>query len=190
MSGGLRVSGVGRLGGAPEMRFTPSGAAVVSVSAAFTERYLDRNTQQWTDKSTTWVRLNIWRQMAENVSASLSKGDAVFVEGTLEVREYEKDGGGTGYSLEVQVDKIGPDLRFQQAKTMRPERNQGSGGFDAPPPDDPWSNDPPRQQTQQRTTGQPGQARTGQWSNGQSTTQPTPQNYGQQSAGFADQPPF
>jgi single-strand DNA-binding protein len=188
MSGGLSVSGVGRLGGEPELSYTASGAAVVSVSAAFTVRTLDKASNQWRDKSTTWVRLNIWRQMAENVAASLSKGDSVYVDGTLESREYEKADGTKGQSWEILVDTIGPDLRFQQAKTVRPERNQGSGGFDAPPVEDPWTGEPAAQRT--RPPAQQGHARTGQWSNGQSTTQqPTPQNYGG-GGGFADEPPF
>lgn len=184
MSGGLRVSGVGRLGGDPELRFTASGAQVVSVSAAFTVRVLDKNTQQWTDKSTTWARLNIWRQMAENVAASLSKGDSVFVEGTAEVREYDRPDGSKGSSLEILVDTIGPDLRFQQAGTSRPERSgPGAGGNSAPPSEDPWAE--PHDSRNRPAAGprhQPGQARQGQWSNGQSTTA--------QGSGFADEPPF
>lgn len=128
MAGNANINFVGNLGGDPELRFTPSGAAVVNFSVGVAER--KRDGDQWVDGETTWYRCNAWRTLAENIAESLNKGDRVLVIGTLKSRSYERtDGGGRGVSWEVEVDAIGPDLRFATARSQRADRQAGGGGY-------------------------------------------------------------
>lgn len=168
----LRVDGViGRLGDAPNLRFTPSGAAVASVSIVFQESYKDNNTGKWVDKDPVWVNATGWRELAESMAQGLNKGDEVMVSGVLTLRKYEKRDGGEGHSLDLNISNIGPTMRRQEVQVRRVLREQAGDAQTASPNDDPWSSEPPRQQEQSRA-GQPaGQARQGQWSNGQSTRQ-------------------
>lgn len=127
MAGNANISFVGNLGGDPELRFTPSGAAVVNFSVGVAER--KRDGDQWVDGETTWYRCNAWRTLAENIAESLNKGDRVVVVGTIKSRTYERtDGGGRGVAWEVEVDAIGPDLRFATARSQRADRQGGGGG--------------------------------------------------------------
>src|ERR1700760_219383 len=138
----LRVDGViGRLGAKPELRFTPSGAAVSSVSIVFQESYKDNNTGQWVDKEPVWVNATGWRDLAESMSQGLDKGDEVMVSGVLSVRTYERREGGEGHSLDLNLSNIGPTMRRQQVQVRRITRQQGGEGpaAGAPPVDDPWS---------------------------------------------------
>lgn len=123
MANEATVQFVGRLGSEPELRFTPSGAAVCSFSVAVQSR--KKNGDQWEDGETTWFRCNVWRDFAENVAESLHKGDRVAVTGRFEARKYQGNDGSEQLSLDVQVDTIGPDLRFSQAQVRRMERQQG-----------------------------------------------------------------
>jgi single-strand DNA-binding protein len=127
MAGNANISFVGNLGGDPELRFTPSGAAVVNFSVGVAER---RKTQEgaWEDGETTWYRCNAWRTLAENIAESLNRGDRVLVLGTIKSRAYENRDGGKGVSWEVEVDAVGPDLRFATARSQRADRQQGGGG--------------------------------------------------------------
>jgi single-strand DNA-binding protein len=128
---------VGNVGSEPDLKFTPSGAAVCNFSVAVTPR---RKTQDgWEDGDATWYRVNAWRGLAENIAESVPKGTRVIVQGRLENRKYESRDGGTGYSLEITADACGPDLMWATARVQRPERNQGGSR----PADDPWAQDAP-----------------------------------------------
>jgi len=137
--GDARIQAVGRLGGDPELRFTPSGAGVASVSLAVQGRV--KNGDRWEDGDTTWYRVTVWREYAENVAESLRKGDRVVVVGTVSERKYQKDTGEEGRSLEIQAESITPDLRFAQVDIRRIERQQGGGQQDSG-----WSQGGGRQQ--------------------------------------------
>lgn len=191
----MKVSGVCRLGADPELRFTPSGAAVVSARAIFQDRYLDKQSGQWVDGDTVWVNLVAWRQLAENVAESFHKGDDVIVlDGVLKVREFELREGGKGFSVDITVRELGPSVRWHAAKSMRPDR-QSEGPAAG---DDRWSEPPadPREQPQQSrpAQGQQQPAARGTW---QKSGQPVNQQQARaderaaQSGGmFPDEPPF
>ena len=116
---------VGNLTGDPELRTVGSGVAVASFTVASTPREKDSQTGQWVDGEPMFVRCSVWREYGENVAQSLSKGDRVVATGRLQVRSYEKDGQ-QRTSLEMQVDEVGPSLRFATAQVAR--RGSGGGG--------------------------------------------------------------
>jgi len=151
-AGDIAITVVGNLTGDPELRFTPSGQAVANFTVASTSRMLDRTTNEWKDGDTTFIRCSVWRQYAENVAETLTKGTRVIVTGRLKVRQYETREGGRGTSVECDVDEVGPALRYATAKVNRVARsdgfagNQGSSGFSANQSsgfagrsDDPWA---------------------------------------------------
>jgi len=125
MAGETTITVVGNLTADPELRFTASGHAVASFTVASTPRTFDRQSNEWKDGETLFLRCSVWRQYAENVAESLVKGTRVIVIGRLRQRSYEKDGQ-TRTSYELDVDDIGPALRTAKAKI---ERVQRSGGF-------------------------------------------------------------
>lgn len=127
MAGNANISFVGNLGGDPELRFTPSGAAVTNFSVAVVERRRDGD--QWVDGETTWYRCNAWRSLAENIAESLTKGTRVVVVGTLKSRAYQTNDGENRLAWEVEVDAVGPELRFATARVQRAERSGGGGGY-------------------------------------------------------------
>lgn len=149
MSGETTLTVVGNLTADPELRFTPSGAAVASFTVASTPRTFDRNTQQWKDGDALFLRCNCWRQMAENVAESLTRGARVMVTGRLKQRSFETRDGDRRTVIEVDVDEIGPSLRYATAKVNRAARSGerehvGDDGIRRdPPPADPWGSDPP-----------------------------------------------
>lgn len=116
----------GRLVGDPEMRFTPSGAAVVNFTIASNARQFDKNTNEWKDKDAIFWRCSAWRELAENVAESLTKGMAVLAFAELEARSYEKDGQ-TRTVTEARIEAIGPDLRWATAKVTKAQRAQPQG---------------------------------------------------------------
>ena len=120
--GDIPLTLVGNLTADPELRFTPSGQAVANFTVASTARFLDRQTNEWKDGDTVFIRCSVWRQYAENVAESLTKGTRVIVTGKLKVRQYETREGGKGTSVECEVDEVGPALR------TRPPRSTGSPG--------------------------------------------------------------
>ena len=146
-AGDVVVTVVGRLTNDPELRFTPSGAAVANFTVASNSRVLDRTTNEWKDGEALFLNCSVWRQYAENVAESLTKGTQVMVTGRLKQRSYETREGEKRTVIEVEVDDIGPTLRFATAKVNRVQR-QG-GGFDGgqsasggAPADDPWASSP------------------------------------------------
>jgi single-strand DNA-binding protein len=149
MAGDTIITVVGNLTADPELRFTPSGAAVANFTVASTPRTFDRQTNEWKDGEALFLRCNIWRQPAEHVAESLTRGSRVIVSGRLKQRSFETREGEKRTVMELEVDEIGPSLRYATAKINKSTRGSGGGGFGGsgsaggPPPDDPWSSPAP-----------------------------------------------
>jgi single-strand DNA-binding protein len=131
---------VGTLTADPELRFTPAGAAVANFTIASNERKYNRQTQQFEDGAATFLRCNIWREYAENVAESLTRGTQVVAIGNLKQREFETREGDKRQVMELEVTDIGPSLRFATAKLQKVSRSGGNGGgrAQAKQDDDPW----------------------------------------------------
>ncbi|WP_341359681.1 single-stranded DNA-binding protein [Georgenia sp. M64] len=127
MAGETVITVVGNLTADPELRFTPSGAAVASFTVASTPRTFDRQSNEWKDGETLFMRCSVWREAAENVAESLTKGTRVIVQGRLVQRSFETREGEKRTVVEMQVDEVGPSLRYATAKVTRSQR--GGGGF-------------------------------------------------------------
>ena len=128
MSGETVITVIGNLTGDPELRFTPSGAAVANFTVASTPRTFDRQSNEWKDGETLFLRCSIWREAAESVAESLTKGTRVIVTGRLVQRSYETREGEKRTVYELQVDEVGPSLRYATAKVTRTQRSGGGGG--------------------------------------------------------------
>jgi single-strand DNA-binding protein len=153
MSGETTITLIGNLTSDPELRFTPSGSAVANFTVASTPRTFDRQSSEWKDGETLFLRAAVWREAAENVAESLTKGMRVIVSGRLKSRSYETKEGEKRTVIELEVDEIGPSLRYANAKVNRTQRSaqggQGAGGFgnqgntntagQAAPQEDPWA---------------------------------------------------
>jgi single-strand DNA-binding protein len=129
MAGETIITVVGNLTDDPELRFTPSGAAVANFSVASTPRNFDKNTNEWVDGEAMFLRCSIWRQAAENVAESLQRGMRVVVQGRLKARTYETREGEKRTVFEIEVDEIGPSRKFATAKVNRTSRQGGGGGY-------------------------------------------------------------
>src|SRR5438067_3873421 len=127
-AGDTVITLVGNLVDDPELRFTPSGAAVAKFRLASTPRYLDKNTNEWKDGESLFLTCNVWRQAAENVAESLQRGMRVIVQGRLKQRTYETKEGEKRTVFEVEVDEVGPSLRNATAKITKAQRGGGMGG--------------------------------------------------------------
>jgi len=149
-AGDIAVTVVGNLTNEPELRFTPSGAAVASFTVASSSRVLDKTTNEWKDGETVFMRCSVWRQYAENVAESLTKGTRVIVSGRLKQRSYETREGEKRQVMELEVEDVGPALRYATAKVTRTQSqgggfggsNGGGGGGASAPADDPWASSP------------------------------------------------
>jgi single-strand DNA-binding protein len=148
-AGDITVTVVGNLTNEPELRFTPSGAAVASFTIASSSRVLDKTTNEWKDGDTVFMRCSVWRQYAENVAESLQKGMRVIATGRLKQRSYETREGEKRTVVEMEVDDVGPALRYATAKVNKVQRtgggfggDSGGGGGSAGPADDPWAASP------------------------------------------------
>ena len=142
-AGDTNLTMIGNLVSDPELRFTPSGAAVAKFTVASTPRYLDKNTNEWKDGDSLFLQCQIWRQAAENVAESLTRGMRVIVSGRLKQRSYETKEGEKRTVFEVEVDEVGPSLRNATAKVTKTSRQAGTG-YTAPAAEtasaeDPWS---------------------------------------------------
>jgi single-strand DNA-binding protein len=155
--GDINVTIVGNLTNDPELRFTPSGAAVASFTVASNSRYLDKATNEWKDGEPVFMRCSVWRQYAENVAESLTRGTRVIVTGRLKQRSYDSREGQKVTVIELEVDDVGPALRTATAKVTKVARSGGGdfggggggsfgggfggqqGGGSAGPADDPWA---------------------------------------------------
>ncbi len=129
MAGETIITVVGNLTDDPELRFTPSGAAVANFTVASTPRNFDKNTNEWVDGEAMFLRCSIWRQAAENVAESLQRGMRVVVQGRLKARSYEDREGQKRTVFEIEVDEVGPSLKFATAKVNRTSRQGGGGGY-------------------------------------------------------------
>jgi len=128
MAGETVITVVGNLTDDPELKFTPSGAAVANFTVASTARTFDKQTNEWKDGDALFLRCAAWRQLAENVAESLQKGQRVVVTGALRVRQFERQDGSKGTSVEMNVDEVGPSLRFATAKVTKANRSGGDFG--------------------------------------------------------------
>lgn len=131
MAGDTTITLVGNLTGDPELRFTPSGAAVANFTVASTPRTFDRQSNEWKDGETLFMRCSVWREAAENIAESLQKGMRVIVTGRLVSRSFDTKEGEKRTVMEMQVDEVGPSLRYATAKVNRTQRSgaPGGGGF-------------------------------------------------------------
>lgn len=147
MAGETTITVIGNLTDDPELKFTSSGAAVANFTVASTPRTFDKNSNEWKDGDANFFRCAAWRQLAENVAESLQKGQRVIVTGRLRIRNYERQDGSKGTAVEIDVDEVGPSVRFATAKVTRASRggapsgdaNPWGGQPAAAPQSDPWS---------------------------------------------------
>jgi len=131
MAGDTVITIIGNLTGDPELRFTPSGAAVANFTVASTPRQFDRTSNDWKDGETLFMRCSVWRDAAENVAESLQRGARVLVSGRLKSRSYETKEGEKRTVVEMDVDEVGPSLKYATAKVNRTQRGTGGGGFNS-----------------------------------------------------------
>ncbi|MDT7617169.1 MAG: single-strand DNA-binding protein [Pseudonocardiales bacterium] len=159
MAGETVITVVGNLTADPELRFTPSGAAVANFTVAATPRTFDRQSGEWKDGEALFMRCNVWRQAAENVAETLTRGMRVMVSGRLKQRSFETREGEKRTVVELEVDEVGPSLKYATAKVNKVSRSGGGdfggggGGFGGgggnsggsgvgAPADDPWGSAP------------------------------------------------
>jgi single-strand DNA-binding protein len=128
MAGETVITVVGNLVDDPELRFTPSGAAVANFRIASTPRTFDRQTNEWKDGDALFLSCSVWRQAAENVAESLQRGMRVIVQGRLKSRTYETREGEKRTVFEIEVEEVGPALKYATAKVTRTTRQGGQGG--------------------------------------------------------------
>jgi single-strand DNA-binding protein len=128
MAGETPITVVGNLTGDPELRFTPSGAAVANFTVASTPRTFDKQTNEWKDGEALFLNCSVWRQAAENVAESLVKGSRVIVSGRLKARSYETREGEKRTVFEIDVDEVGPSLKYATAKVNKTSRSGGGQG--------------------------------------------------------------
>jgi single-strand DNA-binding protein len=193
MAGETVITVVGNLVDDPELRFTPSGAAVANFRIASTPRTFDRQTNEWKDGDALFLSCSVWRQAAENVAESLQRGMRVVVQGRLKSRQYETREGEKRTVFEIDVDEVGPSLKYATAKVTKTTRSGGGGGYSgggggggAAPADDPWASPAPQQSQGGwggQGGGQQGQPQ-GQPQGGQQDPWATP------GVGGSDEPPF
>ena len=128
MAGDTVITVVGNLTADPELRFTPNGAAVANFTVASTPRTFDRASGEFKDGETLFLRCSVWREFAENVAGSLSRGTRVVVQGRLKSRTFDTKEGDRRTVVELDVDEMGPSLRYATANVTRNERSGGYGG--------------------------------------------------------------
>jgi single-strand DNA-binding protein len=200
MAGETVITVVGNLTGDPELRFTPSGAAVANFTIASTPRAFDKNSNEWKDGDTLFLSCSIWRQAAENVAESLQKGMRVVAQGRLKQRSYETREGEKRTVVELDVEEVGPSLKYATAKVARVQRSGGGGGYGGGGQggqggDDPWASSP-GQGSNQPSQGQPSQGGGqqggwgGQQGGGSQGSQGAPAGQPDPWASSGDEPPF
>lgn len=167
MAGEPEITVIGNLAGDPELRWTQGGHAVANFTIAQTPRTFDRQSNQWMDDETLWVRCSVWREYAENVAESLRKGMRVIASGRLKARSFEDKQGNQRTNWELQVDEVAPSLRWATAQVTKTSKQSGGfGGYtsaqqpqQSPAQQDPWGTpqQQPPQYAQQQQQGQPPQ---------------------------------
>ena len=197
MAGETVITIVGNLTGDPELRFTPSGAAVANFTVASTPRTFDRQSNEWKDGETLFMRCSVWRDAAENVAESLQRGTRVVVTGRLKSRSYDTKEGEKRTVMELDVDEVGPSMKYATAKVNKTSRGGSGGGFGGGDGgsggQDPWATGGSAPQGQ----GQGGQGQSG-WSQpggGQPAGGPSQGQQGGAQGGWGnapsyDEPPF
>ncbi|RKR92830.1 single-strand binding protein [Micromonospora pisi] len=131
MAGDTTITIIGNLTDDPELKFTPNGAAVANFRVASTPRFMDRTTNEWKDGEPLFMQCKVWNQPAEHVAESLKRGDRVIVSGRLKQRSYETREGEKRTVIELEVDEIGPSLRYATASVQKMSRSGGGGGGQA-----------------------------------------------------------
>ncbi|MCU1514680.1 MAG: single-stranded DNA-binding protein [Microbacteriaceae bacterium] len=143
MAGETVITVVGNLTADPELRYTQAGLAVANFTIASTPRTFDRASNDWKDGEALFLRASVWREFAEHVAGSLTKGSRVIVTGRLKQRSYETKEGEKRTSFEIEVDEVGPSLRYATAQVTRTSssREGGAGGGGGRPQvaDEPWA---------------------------------------------------
>ncbi|HRV69704.1 MAG TPA: single-stranded DNA-binding protein [Marmoricola sp.] len=196
MAGETVITVVGNLVDDPELRFTPSGAAVANFRIASTPRTFDKQSNEWKDGEALFLSCSIWRQAAENVAESLQKGMRVIVQGRLRQRSYETREGERRSVYELDVEEVGPSLKYATAQVTRAQRGGGGGGnwsggsSQAPAQADPWDNSGGQAQGGQAQGGQAqGGSGQGGWGGNQGGGSGGG-NAGDWGAPASDEPPF
>lgn len=136
------ITVVGNLTADAELRFTPGGAAVANFTVASTPRTYDKAKQEWVDGEALFLRCNIWREAAENVAESLTRGQRVIVMGKLKQRSYENNQGEKRTAIELEVEEVGPSLRYATARISKNEKSSSFGGRSSATGTDPWGSPP------------------------------------------------
>ncbi len=139
MAGETPITVVGNLTADPELRFTPSGAAVANFTVASTPRNFDRQTNEWRDGEAMFLNCSVWRQAAENAAESLTRGMRVIVSGRLKARSFETREGEKRTVFEIDVDEVGPSMKYATAKVTKTSRSGTGGGYQSGGGDDPWA---------------------------------------------------
>ena len=201
MAGETIITVVGNLVDDPELRFTPSGAAVANFRIASTPRTFDKQSNEWKDGDSLFLSCSVWRQAAENVAESLQRGMRVVVQGRLKSRQYETREGEKRTVFEIEVEEVGPSLKYATAKVTRANRSGGGGGGGGgfgggaaggsagggAPADDPWATPAP----QQGGGGYGGQQGGGNQGNQGASSAPANDPWGAPGVGGgSDEPPF
>jgi single-strand DNA-binding protein len=189
MAGETNITIVGNLTADPELRFTPSGAAVANFTVASTPRNFDRQTNEWKDGETIFLNCSVWRQAAENAAESLQRGMRVIVQGRLKARSFETREGEKRTVWECDVEEVGPSLKMATAKVSKTSRSGGGGqqggGFGGG--DDPWASSGQGAQAGGAGGGWGGQQGGGSYGGGQPASDPwAAPGVG----GSSDEPPF
>ena len=144
MAGETVITVVGNLTADPELRYTQNGLPVANFTIASTPRTFDRQANEWKDGEALFLRASVWREFAEHVAGSLTKGSRVIATGRLKQRSYQDREGNNRTSIELEVDEIGPSLRYATAQVTRAASGGGGGGGGQRPQvqqsnDEPWS---------------------------------------------------
>jgi len=192
MAGETTITVVGNLVDDPELRFTPSGAAVANFRVASTPRTFDKQSNEWRDGEALFLSCSVWRQAAENVAESLQRGMRVVISGRLKARSFETREGEKRTVFEIDVDEVGPSLKYATAKVTKTTRSGGHGGYagggaSSTGGDDPWAS--------QASQASQGAASSGGWGGQQGGGQQAPANdpwatSGSKSGGSSEEPPF
>jgi single-strand DNA-binding protein len=195
MAGETTITVVGNLVDDPELRFTPSGAAVANFRVASTPRTFDKQANEWKDGEALFLSCSVWRQAAENVAESLQRGMRIVISGRLKARSYETREGEKRTVFEIDVDEVGPSLKYATAKVTKTTRSGGQGGYgggggSSTGGDDPWAT-----QAAQPSQGSGAGSGSGSWGGQQGGGQQAPANdpwatSGSTSGGSSEEPPF
>jgi single-strand DNA-binding protein len=189
MAGETPITVVGNLTADPELRFTPSGAAVANFTVASTPRTFDKQSNEWKDGEALFLNCSVWRQAAENAAESLQRGMRVVVQGRLKARSYETREGEKRTVFEIDVDEVGPSLKYATAKVTKTSRSGGGQGGGFSGGDDPWASSGAQGGQQSGQQGGSG----GNWGGSQQGGggQPAPANDPWATGGgSSDEPPF